>query len=134
MKGKESKFRFMVTLNSGKMIMEFVTLQQLQSGMIDNIKMGYDHDGDTVCVCEECGEYTGLNIGKQDVYGGDIIEYDKHLYDKEMGRRTGEVEYYDGGFKVNHVDLSGILNESGEITFRPKIIGNRFENQELIKK
>ncbi len=78
-------------------------------------------------------EYTGCNIGETEVYEGDIIEYDKHLYDKEMGKRTGEVKFYDGGFKVNHVDLSGIVNESGDVTFRPKVIGNIHENPELLK-
>ncbi len=133
MKGKENKFRFMVTLNSGKRNMEFVTLEQLQSGLIDNIKMGYDHDGDQVITCTYAGQYSTLNIGKKEVFEGDVIEYDKHLYAKEIEKRIGLVKFYDGGFKINHVDLSGIVNESGDVTFRPKVIGNIHENPELLK-
>jgi uncharacterized phage protein (TIGR01671 family) len=106
---------------------------------IEFLSAGYwDSSGSPIFLAEcECGDYqdcgdsfednfillqyTGVNdVNKKEIYEGDIVS---------CGSLKGSVEYHEGCFFLDHEPLYGILALGG----RMKVIGNIFENPELIQ-
>ena len=81
------------------------------------------------------GETVGQNTGEKDMRGKEIYKDDivkaNHWLDKRK-RINGEVKYEKGGFIIDFTDIEIILSimESKEM----EIIGNKFDNPELLKK
>lgn len=78
-------------------------------------------------------QYTGLKDSEgKEIYEGDIIEYGHH---KDLQRR--KIESARGCFGVYDSEYSFYTflgNSLGLSAFRPKIIGNIYENPELLNK
>lgn len=78
------------------------------------------------------GQYTGIkDMPGHEMYEGDIVEYT----DGNFIRRAGVIEFNCYGFMLNEiqgrqVDFLGTIEDMEEFAF--KIIGNIYENQELL--
>lgn len=78
-------------------------------------------------------QYTGLlDINAFEIYEGDIVKC--FLENKEIGHRE-YIEFNNGGFWLGHRDtfLYTFLENDGDFATEVEVIGNIFENPELLK-
>lgn len=78
---------------------------------------------------ETLGQYSGVkdDFGKE-VFEGDIVTSSPEYFDDE-DVHIGEVKYMDGGY---FIDDNGVLPPLFDETRRLKVIGNVYENPELL--
>lgn len=127
---KEQKFRYMFELESGKIISEILTLEQIENGFVGNVYMAQDNEGDKVKEVLARSESTGLfdKSGKE-IYIGDVIHYVARQWDWNM-----EIVFGDGGYAARKdgrtYELCKYAIESSS-TF--EVVGTAIENPDLLK-
>jgi uncharacterized phage protein (TIGR01671 family) len=82
----------------------------------------------------ELMQYTGLKDKKgKEIWEGDILESYKNMIFKEQGKQKRVVEFKDGAFTIVTVNLSIVTEDCSGGSFEPKVIGNIYENPDLLK-
>lgn len=119
------KFRFWC--NAGKSFVE----QYKYNGFVDELFSQED------CFLFPT-QYTGVNdCQNKEIFEGDIVEYEIIIAGSETKKILGVIEYIDGAFfakTINHNETFSFLwlHDSYSYNHKLKVIGNRFENKELI--
>jgi uncharacterized phage protein (TIGR01671 family) len=83
---------------------------------------------------DEIMQYTGLKAKGKEVYEGDILSYSEHyIGDHCYSEGVGVVEFDNGGFFIKAPSLTPALCREEIENEQMEIIGNIYENPELIK-
>lgn len=84
---------------------------------------------------ESIGMFTGLHdmygneiYGAVGAKGGDILKSITYMHRPELGAKVRHVTFYEGCFYSGYVSLKVL-----DISFKPEVIGNRFDNPELLE-
>jgi len=78
-------------------------------------------------------QYIGIkNKNGNDIYDGDIVRYNCSVHEFEIETHVGEVYFEEGIFYFDK-NMSFASNDSNFDMFSLEVIGNIFENPELLK-
>lgn len=116
---------------------------ELDDDSEDGCDWGYKLGKDIFPVHKETiGQYTGMNDKHgREIYEGDIVRFDDRVHDVYSSPYTGEVVMYRGSWRVKVKSEFGDDVDFGDRTLfrddfanrKTEILGNVFDNQELIK-
>jgi uncharacterized phage protein (TIGR01671 family) len=126
MKQRPIKFRFWC--NAGKSFVE----QYRYNGFVDELFSQED------CFLFPT-QYTGCDDReKKEIWEGDIVEYEVTIAGSQTKKILGVVEYVDGAFYVKTINHNSTwsflwLHDSYSYDHKLKVIGNKFENKELME-
>ena len=85
-------------------------------------------------------QYTGMkDCEENEIWEGDILEYERPLTNKDSQKYTAVVSYADAAYLIKTKDIEGTLTygllhdlSDAIYTWKVKVTGNKFQNQELI--
>ena len=154
MKQREMKFRGK-RIDNGKWVYGYYFVEAIDDGegRFDHLSFIKEKYGDHYCDYEvdtkTVGQHTGLKDKKgKEIYEGDIVEHSEYAY-SPFENSISVVEWFDENycyiFKKKHIktreddpqvyDTENLSNAGGGAgqKFYPKIIGNIYENKDLLK-
>ena len=82
-------------------------------------------------------QYTGLkDKNGNEIYEGDILKFQENDDPEDLNWIIGDVVFWEGAFRLKHVEyetLSEFIMERKDYNLDMDIVGNIFENPELLK-
>jgi uncharacterized phage protein (TIGR01671 family) len=129
---REIKFRYTVVRVNGYIFHHDFTLHQIESPDVDRF-IRVNHIGDTDSIYRR--QFTGiLDTNKKEIYEGDIVKADGFYFgDSFIKANTGVIAWADGSFVCESPrDTFGELNSCAVANYRVEIIGNLYENEDLL--
>ncbi len=111
----------------------FVNQEGMDVPEMHYFKLGQGFSGMDSCPIMQ---FTGIkDKNGKEIYEGDVIEATEALFGERAHIKSkAVVRFEDGAFKVASVNLSIVaITETNGLSFDPEIIGNIYENPELLK-
>ena len=78
---------------------------------------------------EFIGEY---DKNKKEIYENDIVKFEEYLPDEGLKIQIGKIVFKNGSFIIEHIK-GGYFNSIYNYMYDLEVIGNIFENKELLK-